>query len=251
MGLVVQQDGAGSLGMAEHRVELTEGVAHDVGRCGRVVGIRRINAHLADADPLRSQPARSALDRLSDRCQRIGTPDQSFAVFGDGLGQANVITVAVAQLTPQGQPAGTLRASGELAEEHRLASAAQAGQRPVGMQRWLLQQPVLESGQQPVTARQVRRRNAVAGPERVGQRIRLSGERRTVHRIVSLVDWLDRPGSAAWRLPGLSPHLIGNRPTPRAASGGTTSAISSRSRSRRGTPRSRPRCRARAPPTGS
>jgi len=177
--------GAGPIGLAQDGVELGKCRSHDVGRCGCARRVRGVDADVADADPLRTQPARRALDRLPDRGDGVRAADQRLGVLDDRLGETDVIAVPIAEFAVESEPAGTLGPGSELAEQDGLARASQTGKRPVRMEWGSLKQPVLERAQHVIPARQVWRWHAVARPERVRQRIRLSGECRASHRSVS------------------------------------------------------------------
>jgi hypothetical protein len=71
---------------------------------------------------------------LADRGKRVGACQEGVTVLEDGLGEAQIIAMAIAELAVQRQPACSLGARRELAEQDRLTGAAQAGERPVGVQ---------------------------------------------------------------------------------------------------------------------
>lgn len=75
--------------------------------------------------------------------------------------------MTLTQLSLECEPPRTLGPRRELVDKHCLARAPEAGQRPVGVQRSLIDER-LELGNQAMTASEVRRGNAVPGSERVG-----------------------------------------------------------------------------------
>lgn len=91
----------------------------------------------------------------------------SRAVVGDRVGEPHLISMPVTEFPLEAEPASAFPARGELAEQHGHSSSTQPRQGPVRVGRMVLVEETLELGQQPVSAREVRRSNPVSWAERV------------------------------------------------------------------------------------
>ncbi len=169
MGLVVQEQHARDVSLRERTAERCERLRDRLGGVARLGLVGRIVAELTDRDAARTHVLPRPLDRVAEPSERAAAPDQGGAVIGDGVGESCVVAVAIAELAPEAEPAGPLPARRELAQQHRLAGSPDAGQRPVRVRGMGLAEIPFELAEERVAAREVRRGDAVAWTERVGE----------------------------------------------------------------------------------
>jgi hypothetical protein len=167
VGFVVEEQSAGHVGLRECTVEGEERGPDCIGSVRLVGPVGGLIANLADRQAPRSDILPGPLEGVPDSGERATASDECRAVVGDRIRESTLVSVAVAELALEAQPASALTARGEFAEQHRLPGSANTGQRPIGVRRMGLAEVALELSEQRVATRQVRWGDAVSWPERV------------------------------------------------------------------------------------